>query len=52
MRRKAIYDLSVRCGILAIVVIWKYDITEAKAYEIKEKLAQRRADNLYKPEIN
>ena len=37
--------IPIFSGILAIIVIWKYDINEAKAHEIKEMLAQRRADN-------
>jgi len=37
--------IPIFSGILAILVIWKYDITEAKAYEIKEKLAQQKANN-------
>ena len=37
--------IPIFSGILAIVVIWKYDITEAKAYEIKEKLAQQKSNN-------
>ena len=38
--------IPIFSGILAIIVIWKYDINEAKAHEIKEILAKRRADNL------
>ena len=34
--------IPIFSGILAIIVIWKYDITEAKAYEIKEALLLRR----------
>jgi GPH family glycoside/pentoside/hexuronide:cation symporter len=44
--------IPIISGVIAIVVIWKYDITEAKAYEIKEKLALRRANNQQQPEIN
>ena len=37
--------IPIFSGILAIIVIWKYDINEAKAHEIKEMLAQQRTDN-------
>ncbi len=37
--------IPIFSGILAIIVIWKYDITEARAYEIKEKLALGRQNN-------
>jgi GPH family glycoside/pentoside/hexuronide:cation symporter len=34
--------IPVLTGVLAIVIIWKYDITEIKAHEIKEALIARR----------
>jgi GPH family glycoside/pentoside/hexuronide:cation symporter len=36
--------IPVSTGILAIIVIWKYDITEAKANEIRDKLIARRGN--------
>ncbi len=35
--------IPIVTGILAILIIWKYDITEAKANEIREALKQQRA---------
>ena len=31
-------------GLLAILVMWKYDITEAKAHEIRRMLVERRGE--------
>jgi GPH family glycoside/pentoside/hexuronide:cation symporter len=31
-------------GLLAILVMWKYDITEAKAHEIRRLLVERRGE--------
>jgi GPH family glycoside/pentoside/hexuronide:cation symporter len=41
--RIADISIPIITGLLAIVVIWKYDITEAKAHEIREALTVRRA---------
>lgn len=35
--------IPIVTGILAILIIWKYDITEAKSNEIREALKQQRA---------
>jgi GPH family glycoside/pentoside/hexuronide:cation symporter len=37
--------IPIFSGIIAILIIRSYDITEAKAYEIKEELARRKANN-------
>jgi GPH family glycoside/pentoside/hexuronide:cation symporter len=34
--------IPIFTGLLAIIIIWKYDITEAKANEIREALIARR----------
>lgn len=34
--------IPIIAGFLAIIVMWKYDITEAKANEIRQKLIERR----------
>jgi GPH family glycoside/pentoside/hexuronide:cation symporter len=34
--------IPIFTGLLAIIIIWKYDITEAKANEIREALIERR----------
>jgi len=44
--------IPIFTGLMAIIVIWKYDITEAKSHEIREALALRRANNLKQTEIN
>jgi GPH family glycoside/pentoside/hexuronide:cation symporter len=31
-------------GVLAILVMWKYDITEKKAHEIRKMLVERRGE--------
>jgi glycoside/pentoside/hexuronide:cation symporter, GPH family len=36
--------IPIITGIIAIIVIWKYDITEAKANEIRDKLVARRGN--------
>jgi GPH family glycoside/pentoside/hexuronide:cation symporter len=36
--------IPVTTGLIAIIVIWKYDITEAKANEIRDKLIARRGN--------
>ena len=36
--------IPIVTGIIAIIVIWKYDITEAKANEIRDKLVARRGN--------
>jgi GPH family glycoside/pentoside/hexuronide:cation symporter len=36
--------IPIFTGLLAIIIIWKYDITEAKANEIRDALTKRRAD--------
>ena len=36
--------IPIFTGILAIIIIWKYDINEAKAKEIREILSKRRAE--------
>lgn len=38
--------IPIFTGLLAIIIIWKYDITEAKANEIREALTKRRAELL------
>jgi GPH family glycoside/pentoside/hexuronide:cation symporter len=42
--------IPVIAGILAIIVIWKYDITEEKANEIRQKLISRRGRVKYRGE--
>jgi GPH family glycoside/pentoside/hexuronide:cation symporter len=37
--------IPIFTGIMAIIVIWNYDITEAKSHEIREALAVRRAQS-------
>jgi len=36
--------IPIVAGLLAILIIWKYDITELKAYEIREALIKRRGE--------
>jgi GPH family glycoside/pentoside/hexuronide:cation symporter len=36
--------IPIFAGILAILVMWKYDITEAKSHEIREALVLRRGE--------
>ncbi len=38
--------IPVTTGLLAIIVMWKYDVTEQKAYEIREALKLQRAEIL------
>jgi GPH family glycoside/pentoside/hexuronide:cation symporter len=38
--------IPVTTGLLAIIVMWKYDVTEKKAYEIREALKVQRAEIL------
>ena len=37
--------IPIFTGLLAIIIIWKYDITETKANEIREKLSLQRLKN-------
>ncbi len=36
--------IPIFTGLLAIIIIWKYDITELKAYEIRQALTARRGN--------
>lgn len=44
--RLRIADIAIPAltAFLAILVMWKYDLTEAKAREIKSKLVERRGE--------
>jgi GPH family glycoside/pentoside/hexuronide:cation symporter len=44
MLRIADITIPSLAGILAIWVMWKYDITEAKAREIRNTLVERRGE--------
>ena len=46
MTKLRIADILIPCiaGLLAIVVMWNYDITEEKAHEIREELVLRRGE--------
>jgi len=44
--RIADISIPIITGILAIIIIWKYDVTELKAHEIREALKVRRAEIL------
>lgn len=46
MTNLRIADIAIPAGTaaLAILMIWKYDLTEEKAHEIKETLVERRGD--------
>lgn len=36
--------IPVVTGLMAIIIIWKYDVTEAKAYEIRQALIDKRKE--------
>ncbi len=38
--------IPITTGVLAILIIWKYDITEAKANEIRAALTKRRGEDI------
>ena len=40
--------IPVATGVVAIIVMWKYDVTEEKAYEIRELLVSRRGRAKYR----
>jgi GPH family glycoside/pentoside/hexuronide:cation symporter len=44
MLRLADISIPSLAGLIAILVMWKYDITEAKAHEIRRQLVERRGE--------
>ncbi len=43
--------IPIITGLLAIIIIWKYDITEAKANEIRDALVARRAAIIHQDDL-